>query len=174
VAIVKLNFIASTREKRKAAKDHVRYIENRRGKDGTRIKRDLFGCYGPMERRHAFAMIDQFDQRSNYFRIVFSPDPAKEDTHDDLLLPEITAKMMDVEERIGKPVAWVAAVHADHTDKRHVHVLAIADVRLLPAVEMRRTATEASLEQRRELESGRERRTEQEREETGRERERKR
>jgi hypothetical protein len=156
VAIVKINYIDSKREKRIAAKDHVRYIENRCGKDKARIKRELFGFSGAMERRHAFAMIDQFDQRSNYFRIVLSPDPGREDTGDDLLLPEITARMMDLEERLGKPIAWVAAVHDDHTDKRHVHVLAIADVRLLPAAEMRRLATEACLEQRRELDLARE------------------
>jgi hypothetical protein len=156
VAIVKINFISTKREKRVAAKAHVRYIQHRSGKDGAKTHRQLFGSYGPMERWHAYAIIDQFDQKSGYFRIVFSPDPDKEDPWKDLLLPEITAAMMDLEDRLGKPIAWVAAVHNDHTEKRHVHVLAIADVRLLPAVEMRKTATEMCLEQRRERDLARE------------------
>lgn len=174
MAVVKINFINTKRDKQVVAKDHVRYIQYRRGKDGEKINRELFGSYGPMERRHAFAIIDQFDQRSTYFRIVFSPDPDKEDTQKDLLLPEITAQMMDIEDCLGKPIAWVAAVHADHTEKRHVHVLAIADVRLLPAGEMRKMATEMCLEQRRERDLAREQANTRERSDTERERTRKR
>jgi hypothetical protein len=61
--------------------------------------------------------------------------------------------MDTLEERIGKPVSWVAAVHADHAPHRHVHIIAVVDGRLQAQdfQELRKTATEAGLQQRREL-----------------------
>ncbi len=86
-----------------------------------------------------------------------SPDPTREDTaQQDLLLREITAKTMALEEQLGTPVAWIGAIHADHTPIRHVHVLAIATARFLPVQAMRQAATAACLEQRRELDLARE------------------
>jgi hypothetical protein len=122
-----------------------------RGKDGARISRTLFGPGGQMERKDAYEMIDQAEAGSTFFRVKICPDPVKEDATKDLLLREITMQTMALEEQLGTPVMWVAAIHADHTDKRHVHVLAVAKARLLPAQVMIHTATQACLEQRREL-----------------------
>ena len=61
--------------------------------------------------------------------------------------------MLTVEERVGTPVIWVAAVHDDHTDKRHVHALAAVQGRL-EKPDLRRlieATTEACREQRLEL-----------------------
>ena len=140
----------------RGAKANIKYIENRKGKDGAKIQRPLFGANGTMSRLQANEMVDQAEAGSTFFRIKISPDPAKEDREHDLLLREITAKTMDIEEKLGKQIAWIAAIHDDHTDKRHVHVLAIAKARLLPAPHMIEKATQASLEQRQELDRARE------------------
>ena len=60
---------------------------------------------------------------------------------------------------ITTPVNWVAAIHDDHTDKHHVHVLAAIQGRLdKPDLDRVRAATtQACLEQRRELDRSLER-----------------
>jgi len=156
VAVVRLNYVKKGKGERATAKANVKYIENRKGKDGANIQRPLFTAYGQITRREADDLIDQAEEGSTFFRVKICPDPVKEDMKHDLLLREITAKTMDIEEKLGKPVTWVAAIHDDHTDKRHVHVLAVAKARLLPATHMIDKATEACLEQRRELDRARE------------------
>lgn len=110
-------------------------------------------------------MIDHAEEGSTFFRITISPDPHKEDTSADLLFREIAARTLALEERIGMPIAWVAAMHADHTPIRHLHVLAIAKTPLLPAKQMIQAATQTCVEQRRVLDARRERQSAQEREE---------
>ena len=60
--------------------------------------------------------------------------------------------MQTIEERVRTPVIWVAAVHDDHTDKRHIHALASVQGRLeKPDLQrLREATTQACLEQRRE------------------------
>ncbi len=153
VAIVKVDYAKS----RGAAKANIRYIEHRRGRDNAKITRTLFGSYGQMGREQAYGIIDQAEAGSRFFRIKISPDPSIEDAKRDLLLREITEHIMDtLEKHIGKPVAWVGAVHDDHTPLRHVHALAIVRERLLPVQLMRQSATEACLAQRKERDLGRE------------------
>jgi hypothetical protein len=157
VAIVKANYTA----KAGAAKASIRYIEHRPGKDGERKTRALFGSDGLMGRYQAYEMIDSATEGSIFFRFVLSPDPNKEDTEHDLPLREITKSTMDtLEERLGKPVSWVAAIHDDHAPHRHVHIVAVVDGRLqkqdFPA--LTKAATEASVEQRKELDIAREHR----------------
>jgi hypothetical protein len=67
--------------------------------------------------------------------------------------------MQTVEEIVGAPVIWVAAVHDDHTDKNHVHALAAVNRRLnTPELHrIREATTDACLEQRRELDRNLER-----------------
>jgi hypothetical protein len=150
MAIFRMNFTKSVG----AAKTNIKYIQHRTGKEGARITRTLFGIDGAMGRYDAYRMIDAAEKGSSFFRIKISPDPKTEDTKQDLDLREVTEKIMQTfEERIHREVQWVAAEHDDHTPKRHVHVLATARGRLSPhdlqAVIQR--ATEACLEQRREL-----------------------
>src|SRR5712691_3919013 len=157
VAIVKANYT----KKAGAAKASIRYIEHRPGKEGERITRALFGSDGRMGRDAAYAMIDEAKEGSVFFRFIISPDPAREDTERDLSLREVTeSTMQTLEERLGKQVSWVAAVHDDHTSHRHVHVVAVIDGRLqkhdFPA--LTEAATQASLEQRQELDLAREHR----------------
>jgi len=127
VAIIKANYT----KKAASAKASIRYIEHRPGKEGERITRALFSSDGLVGRYQAYDMIDSAAEGSSFFRFVMSPDPNKEDTKQDLSLRDITKMTMDtLEERIGKPVSWVAAVHADHAPHRHVHILAVVEGRL--------------------------------------------
>jgi len=106
-----------------------------------------------MEREEAYRMIDEAEQGSLFYRFVISPDPKQEDTAKDLYLREITEQTMQrLEDRFQKQLHWVAASHDDHAPHRHVHILAVVPGRLqVPDFQLlRKTATDAALEQRRE------------------------
>jgi hypothetical protein len=165
MAVVKINFVKKGAGERSGAKANIKYIQYRRGRDGAKIKRTLFGVGGEMERYEAYELINQAAEGSTFFRVKISPDPKKEDTGRDLLMREITARTLDIEESIGRPIAWVAAIHDDHTQIRHIHVLAVTTARLLPAKAMIQAATTACLEQRRALDLAAEHQREPEREE---------
>ena len=112
-----------------------------------------------MERKEAYDLIDDAKTGSIYFRFVLSPDPEEEDTRHDLDLRALTEETMSVLtakfQHQQKIVQWVAAVHADHTPKRHVHILAVVPGRLNEhdLTTMTTAATTASQEQPRELDS---------------------
>jgi hypothetical protein len=38
--------------------------------------------------------------------------------------------MLKLEEIVGKTILWAAAIHAEHTDKRHIHAIARVPSRL--------------------------------------------
>ncbi len=131
MAVVKNSYIKQTGRERSKAKAHIRYIQHRKGKEGVTLTRTLFGRDGAMERGEAYRMIDEATKGSIFFRIIISPDPKAEDTNWDLPLRAVTEyTVLSVEEQFNKRVEWVAAVHADHTPNRHVHVLAILPGRL--------------------------------------------
>jgi hypothetical protein len=137
------------------AKAYIRYIQHRKGKDGQKAKRELYGHDGVMEGLQAYQMIDEAEneQGTTYFRIVISPDPTKEDTERDLHLQELTRQtMLTLEERLQKEVPYAAAEHNDHAPHRHIHVLALVRGRVntqdLQA--LRDTATQTALGQRQE------------------------
>lgn len=124
------------------------------GKETERLTRTLFGIDGAMDRQDAYRMVDAAENGSSYFRIKISPDPKNEDTKRDLHLRDVTEQTMQtLEERVHKPVHWVAAEHDDHTPIRHVHVLAVVKGRLSPydLQAVRQRTTEACLQQRAEL-----------------------
>jgi hypothetical protein len=157
MAIVK----ASYTRKGGIAKASVRYIEHRPGKDGAKIQRTLFNADGKVARGEAYTMIDQAATGSYFFRLVISPDPKREDSDKNLSLRALTEKTIaSLEDRFQRPLPWVAAVHADHADHRHVHVIAIVPERLRVQdfQRMRSAATEEALEQLRQLDLAREQR----------------
>jgi hypothetical protein len=157
MAIIKANYTRTGR----AAKAAVRYIENRPGKDGARVVRTLFKADGKVERSEVYTMIDQADRTSYFFRLVISPDPQHEDNDKNISLREITEKtMQSLEDRFQRPFQWVAAIHADHAEHRHIHAIAIVPERLQVQdfKRMHSAATEAALEQRRQLDLTREQR----------------
>src|SRR5205823_448669 len=105
-----------------SAKASVRYIENRPGKDGAKTQRTLFSAEGRVERMEAYTMIDQAAKGSYFYRLVISPDPKSEDSDKQLALRELTEQTMQrLEDRFQQPVQWVAVIHADHAEHRHVH-----------------------------------------------------
>src|SRR6266700_4664206 len=157
MAIVK----ASYTRKGRAAKASVRYIENRPGKDGARVVRTLFKADGKVERGDVYTMIDQADKTSYFFRLVISPDPQREDSDKNLALRELTEKTIaSLEDRFQRPLQWVAGIHADHAEHRHIHAIAIVPERLnvQDFQRMRSAATEEALEQRHQLDLAREQR----------------
>ena len=99
-------------------------------------------------------MIDQAATGSYFFRLVISPDPMSEDSDKQLSTRELTEKaMQSLEDRFQRPLQWVAAIHADHAEHRHIHAIAIVPERLQVQdfQRMRSAATEEALEQRRQL-----------------------
>jgi hypothetical protein len=154
VAVVKANYVKRGGGAKARAKATIRYIQHRRGKDGERITRQLFGSDGPMERQEAYRMIDEAGKGSLFYRLVVSPDPKREDHPKDLDMRELTERTIrTLEERAGEPILWVGALHADHAPHRHVHVLAlvpgklnVADLQALTGA-----ATEAAQFQRQNL-----------------------
>jgi hypothetical protein len=122
MAIIKATYT----KKVSGAKASIRYIEHRPGRAGTKAQRTLFGKDGIIERGHAYTLIDHAAKKSTFFRIVISPDPHTEDNKQDLDLGEVTQRTMtSLEAQIQQPIQWVAAEHDDHTNLRHVHILAI-------------------------------------------------
>jgi hypothetical protein len=149
MAIVKASYTRSA----SVAKAYIRYIQHRKGLDGQKAKRELYGIDGAMARLEGYQMIDAAEKGSVFFRIIINPDPATEDTHKDLSLSEITAQTMQtLVERVGREVPYIAATHADHTPLQHAHILALVHGRLTREdfQALRQTATQAALEQRKE------------------------
>ena len=154
MAIVKATYTKSSG----AAKAAIRYIEHRPGREGEKVKRELYSSDGSMERGEAYQMIDDAEKGTVYFRIVISPDPKTEDIYKDLSLSEITAQtMLHLEERVQKDIPYVAVEHDDHAPHRHVHVLAYVKGRLNTQdfQALRMTATQAALSQRQERDMAR-------------------
>ena len=156
MAIVKNNYVKQNGREKANIKATIRYIQNRPGQDKAKTSRTLFGWDGLMERKDAYRMIDETEKGSVFWRFIISPDPATEDKMRDLQMREITEKTMSsLETHIKREVQWVAAIHADHSPNRHVHIVAVLPGRIsreaftaLPSA-LRDAATEACAEQRR-------------------------
>jgi hypothetical protein len=131
MAVVTANYVKKGEAERARAKATIRYIQHRPGKDHEKTVRNLFGIDGPMGRWQAYRMVDEAEKGRYFYRFVINPDPVNEDRERDLPLREIIEyTMQTLEARTKKPVQWVAAVHDDHTDKRHIHALAVVKGRL--------------------------------------------
>ncbi len=143
-------------------KAHIRYIQNRRGKDGQKISRTLFDSDGAVERQEAYELIDESQketQEIKFYKIMISPDPKTEDTDKNLNMWELTTKTIEkLEKQLQQDIQFVAAVHRDHKPHGHVHIVACIKQRLnredLKA--LRLAATEQALFQRKELDLARE------------------
>jgi hypothetical protein len=131
MTVVKANYVKKGEGERGRAKATIKYIQHRLGKDKERTTRNLFGIDGYMGRWQAYRMIDDALKGRYFYRVVINPDPETEDKERDLPLREIIdSTMQTLEERIQQHIQWVAAIHDDHTDKRHIHALAIVKGRL--------------------------------------------
>ena len=133
MAVVVTQYFKPNKQPKAAAKENVKYIQFRTGKDREGITRTLFGSDGPMERVEAYQFIDDAPKGTKFFTIIISPDPAKEDSDRNLDMEQIAyTTMQTLEERVKTAVQWVAAVHQEHSDVRHIHALAAVKGRLNP------------------------------------------
>jgi hypothetical protein len=151
MAVVTARFVKRGRVGNAKAKHTIRYIQHRPGQNQERVWRPLFGSDGPMQRLEAYQFIDEAPKGTAFFTIIISPDPVGEDKERDLDMRAITqTTMQTIEERVRTPVIWVAALHDDHTDKRHIHALAAVKGRLEKPdlARLREAATQACREQR--------------------------
>ena len=153
MAVVKANYVKRGNGEKGRAKATIRYITHRRDKDGHTVTRALFGYDGALTKEQAYRMIDDAQKGTIFYRIVVSPAPKQEDRYKDLDLSEITIHtMLALEERLGKQIQFVAAMHDDHSPHRHVHTLVLVQgVRLTREdfQALRHEATERALSQRR-------------------------
>jgi hypothetical protein len=161
MAVIKANYVRQGKGERETAKANIRYIQERPGRDKEKLTRPLFNNTGFMGRHEAYQFIDEEGRKGRYFyRLKLSPDPIKEDTKRDLNMQKLTRQMMQrLEKRLKTTIPWAGALHDDHTDKRHVHILA-AIPRRLQKYELEaliRETTTICREQRRELEPEKER-----------------
>jgi hypothetical protein len=156
MAVVKANYVKRGVGERETAKANIRYIQERPGRDREKFTRPLFNNAGYLGRLEAYQFIDEAAKEGRYFyRFKLSPDPATEDTKRDLNMRKLTRQMMKrLEKRFKTTIPWAGSLHDDHTDIRHVHILA-ALPRRLQKYELEaliREVTTLCQEQRRALE----------------------
>src|SRR5215211_4495355 len=131
MAVVVTSYVRRGKVGNAKAKETVRYIQHRTGRDNERVMRPLFTSDSPMTRLEAYQFIDDAPKGTHFYTVILSPDPTTEDTSYDLDMRALTlTTMQTIEEIVKTPVIWVAAVHDDHTEKNHVHALAALNRRL--------------------------------------------
>src|SRR5918999_3338376 len=127
MAIVKARYVRG----KSRIKAHLRYITHRRGMEGKRMTRPLFGNDGALSKLQIYDMIDATKRGAVFHKFVFNFHPVKEDTRKDLNLWEITRKTLEhIKTQFGDSVPFVATIHDDHTLLRHIHCFFIVDGRL--------------------------------------------
>src|SRR5688500_9640500 len=127
MAIVKTRYVRG----KSRIKAHLRYITHRRGFDGERITRPLFGKDGALSKQQIYDMIDAARRGAVFHKFVINFHPVKEDTRKDLNLWEITRKTLEqIKTQFGDNVPFVATIHDDHTLLRHVHGFFIVEGKL--------------------------------------------
>jgi len=127
MAIVKAKYVRG----KFRIKAHLRYITHRRGIEGGRMTRPLFGRDGALSKQQIYDMIDAAKRGAVFHKFVINFHPVKEDTRKDLNLWEITRKTLEqIKTKFGDSVPFVATIHDDHTLLRHVHGFFIVEGRL--------------------------------------------
>ena len=145
------------------AKKSVRYIVHRRDREQTTITRALYDKYGITDKHAAYEAIDSAGERGRLtvLRTVISPDPIREDANRDLdlrLLAEATMRRLQLRLK-DKFLQYFAAIHTDHSNNRHIHVLLLLEKGRLSKADLaalRQAATGNAREQRRLLDQTRE------------------
>jgi hypothetical protein len=127
MAIVKAKYVRSKHR----IKAHLRYITHRRGEEGERITRPLFGRDGALSKQHIYEIIDKTRGGAVFHKFVINFHPVKEDTHKYLNLWELTRKTLEhIKTKFGDSVPFVATIHDDHTLLRHIHGFFIVEGKL--------------------------------------------
>jgi hypothetical protein len=157
MAVVRANYVKRNENERATATANIRYIQQRPGRDKETLTRSLFGGAGFLSRYEAYQWIKDAPEGTYFYRLKLSPDPGGEDTKRDLKMQQLTRTMMQrLAKRLKTPIPWAAALHDDHTDIRHVHILAAIPRRLHP-YELEcliKEATQLCAQQRRSLDRG--------------------
>jgi hypothetical protein len=131
MAVVNASYVRKGVRERAVARQYLSYISHRAGADGAKMARELWNGYGSVRREDGLAMVEQAPEGCYFYRLSIDPHPTIEDTRRDLHLRSLTEGTIEQLERtLGTELSWVATVHDDHTDKRHVHLLAILPRRL--------------------------------------------
>src|SRR2546430_15749575 len=110
MAVVKANYVKRGTGEKGRAKASIRYIQHRRGQDGERVSRTLFGREGEMDRQAAYRIIDEAGKGNIFYRFIISPDPKREDRNHDLDMRDITTQTIQaLEDLIGgkEPGEWI-------------------------------------------------------------------
>src|SRR5688572_16258891 len=127
MAIVKAKYVRG----KSRIKAHLRYITHRRGIEGERMSRPLFGKEGALSKLQIYDMIDATKRGAVFHKFVINFHPQREDTRKDLNLWEITRKTLEqIKTKFGDSVPFVATIHDDHTALRHVHGFFMVEGRL--------------------------------------------
>jgi hypothetical protein len=127
MAIVKSKYIRG----KPRIKAHLRYITHRRGMEGERITRPLFGRDGPLSKQQIYDMIDNVGRGAVFHKFVINFHPLKEDTRKELNLWEVTRNTIEkIKTQFGDNVPFIATIHDDHTLLRHIHGFFIVEGRL--------------------------------------------
>jgi hypothetical protein len=131
MAVVKANYCKRGIHERQIAKANISYIQTRPGREKERLTRTLFGPTGALGRSEANQFITDAPKGTYFYRLKFSPDPRREDAKRDLPMQKLTRALMKrLEKRLKTAIPWAAALHDDHTDIRHIHILAALPRRL--------------------------------------------
>src|SRR5690349_5656615 len=157
MAVLKLKFCRNPSPRRRA-KAHIRYISHRPDREHVRKARELFSADGAKDKAYAYQFIDQAPKGTRFFKLMYSPDPLREDTYRDIPIKTLFQKMMLMLERqLGRKLAYVAALHDDHTDARHIHSLIACKGKISKEdlAIIKRFATEASRRERKARDIGR-------------------
>ena len=114
------------------AKKTIRYITHRRDRQRENITRTLYARHGISNKTEAYEAIDLVIPGTTFVRMVISTDPLGEDTNRDLDQRRVMEQtMLALQSRFpGQKIQYFAAIHTDHSDIRHVHILALITGRL--------------------------------------------
>jgi hypothetical protein len=122
MAIVKAYFTRSSGKIKKT----LHYIVHRPGREGEKLNRELFG-----HTEESIRMEDAYRRLTagegmTFFHLKINFHPQREDTRKDLNLRDITRQsMMALEERLQRPIRFLAVEHNDHTPLRHIHAIVL-------------------------------------------------
>jgi hypothetical protein len=131
MAVFVARYINRGARDRNVARAYVGYISHRAGRGGQPTHRQLWGEDGQVSHDQALSIVDNAKAGSWFYRLSIDPSPATEDVHRDLHLKTLTSKTLtQIQLQMATDVPWLASIHDDHTDKRHVHVLAITPRRM--------------------------------------------
>ena len=121
------------------------------------MTRELFDAFDRTDKAHAYELIDA-TKHPLFFKFILNFDAKKEDIFKDLDLQHITRKTLrEMERLIGRDVPFVAVMHDDHTDLRHIHAIGMvqgkiakADFQKLKTLRLTATAEARALRRQRD------------------------